>query len=200
MKTSKISMLIVLLLMLANCTAFYKSKTPEGVSVASLCSLPIEQHYDRLPRVAELLGRGSIEPSSNGSYTVIINTRWSQNNDAIFRQIDLCQYPTDAQALEYYHACRKQFTDESNNHNMHKEEYVNNSRYFMSYEPVEYNTNHGIPCGIIDSPRIFICVVKHNLVVGVSYNSYEKENKDNYIKAINDDVLYANRLLLRSLQ
>ncbi len=75
---------------------------------------------------------------------------------------------------------------------------MNDWKYFMTYEKVHFNTNHGIPCGIIDTPRILLGFVNKNLVIIVSYDSYENQN--NYIAQINEDVKTTASLLSKSLQ
>lgn len=101
-------------------------------------------------------------------------------------------------AQEIYANQRREFTssDSGNNWKLYREEGDAAKKWFISYQGVRLDTNHGIPMGIITKPEIFIGILKQNVFIVISYTAYD--SSWNYVRTINQDIRYVADLLLKA--
>lgn len=79
---------------------------------------------------------------------------------------------------------------------VYKEEGNRENRYFSAYKGPWLDSNHDIPTGgVINQPEMVVTYLKRNLIVVVSYHSYD-ENAD-YQAEMNQDIVYVEGLLVK---
>jgi len=172
----------------------FRPSTPQGVNVAPLVGLELGEGYRQIERVKEKLRGEFYEQNTHDGGTRLIIPR--RQDGAIYRSIELHQFQKREGALEEYLSYRATFT-EGLSRRLYLERGSQFERYFISYATTRFDTNHGIPMGIITAPEILIGVLKQNLFVSVSYSSYRSRLRWglDYVPRINEDIEYARDLL-----
>ena len=170
-------------------------KTPRGIDISPISEIKFNGQIDIIDNISANI---SVPLYHNKNYPIdakmlLFGPRINDNSSNIYRGIEIAQFTANDSALKYYENYKKMFTDISDNWRLYKEYVKDNDRYFVSYETVHFDYNHGIPCGIVSKPNIIVVVLKYNIFIDISYVSYGKY--DNYINDINDDIVYVSKLL-----
>ena len=112
----------------------------------------------------------------------------NDTNEYIMRNIDIWQFETCTDALEWYSSEKSISLIESK---LYKEEQENN-KYFMIYKRISISQNHGIP--LVDNSTILdLSFLLNRYLVIISYTDFVSKNK-NYKQDINNDIILVSKI------
>ena len=172
------------------------SKTPKNIDINPIYTFKVE---DAFTDIEELARKFAVEvrcdkwePDAIYILAPLPKVRSEDDSRNVFRDVNIFQFGTKQGAQKAYTDHRQIFTEQGYR-KLYKEAGTENDKYFMSYEPAHFDYNHGIPCGIVTSPKITVVFLKNNLLILVSYTGYRYY--DNYVKEMNEDIAYVGELL-----
>ncbi len=174
--------------------AWPSPKTPKGIDMSPINDCKIDGQINIVDHIEKKITdkQPKKDIKSRGD-TLLFSSPNDKHPNDVFRTIEIWQFRTTEAALDKYNSYKKTFTDRSMHKSLYKEEREGDDKYFMSYESVHFDYNHGIPCGIVSKPSILIGVLKNNVLIVIAYDGYRYY--DDYIKEINEDIVYVSQLL-----
>jgi hypothetical protein len=188
-----VSVTIALFLVMFAC-----SSRPDGVDVKPITSLQFTAGPDFLARVQRQFDGRAADWSKNGVGYLVYRIPNAHPGVEIFRAVNVFREASPMKAQEIYEYQRLDFTSSDSGHNwkLYREEGDAADKWFISYQGIRLNTNHGIPMGIITKPEIFIGILKQNVFIVISYTAYD--SSWSYVRTINQDIRYVADLLSKA--
>jgi hypothetical protein len=169
-------------------------KTPKGIDISPIFDFKIDSQINMVDQIEKKISyKQPKKDITDRGDTLLFSSPDNKHPNDVFRSIEIWQFKTSEDALSEYNSYKKTFTDRSMYRKLYKEEKDRNGNYFISYESVHFDYNHGIPCGIVSKPHILIGVLKNNVLIVIAYDGYRYY--DDYIKEINEDIVYVSKLL-----
>lgn len=165
-------------------------KTPNGLDLSPILNVKIDGRAHIVNEIAKKISdRQPKKDIADKGDSLLFNAPDNTHPNDVFRTIEIWQFRTTGDAMSKYDSYKKTFSDRSMYKKLYKEE---RGHYFITYEAVHFDYNHGIPCGIAAKPHILLGVLKNNVLVIVAYDGYRYY--DDYIKEINEDIVYVSKL------
>lgn len=188
-----IALIIMISVTLTSCLRFI-SMTPKNVNPKPVYNLEFNGNLDILSNINDTTILPKIE------YTYQLNDNKSllvkSINDTIkgyYRIVEISQYNTCDEALKACENSKWIFT-RGLPARLYKEKGEKFNRYFVTYETIQFNYNHGLPIGFINNPEIVVGFLKNNIFTSVHLTSYNKKDH-NYVDMINSDIIYLGEIL-----
>jgi hypothetical protein len=175
---------------IAGCAA---ASRPDGVDLNPITSLRFNAGPDFLARIQRQLGGAAADWSKNGVGYLVYRLPNPDPDSQVFRSVNVFREDSATKAHGIYVDQREQFTDRD--WKLYLEKGKAPEMWFISYEGVRFDTNHGIPMGLNTSPDIIIGILKQNVFIVIGYTS---PNGSDYIQTINGDVAYVAELLAKA--
>jgi hypothetical protein len=117
-------------------------------------------------------------------------------NEYVGRDITIMQFKHSSNdALEHYSFGKSSSLIEGK---LYKEDKSNNNRYFMTYERIGIDYNHGIPF-IGNYILLDFGFLINKYFVSISYIDFSATSKNIYIDNINNDILMVSKLFTDAL-
>lgn len=176
--------------------AIYISNTPRNIDVQPLQQIRLSYQFTGIEEIASEFGvTVTYEKGDHDrSYMVARLPKDGAKNAPyeVYRRVNIIQFGTKQSAQKAYISHKKTFA-ETGYGRLYEEGGIEDNRYFTAYEPVHFDYNHGIPCGIVSSPHVTAVFLKNNILIVVSYTGYR--NYDNYVREMNEDIAYVGEML-----
>ncbi len=174
------------------------TKRPTGVNTSPVREIVVSHDYTPIDRIAKQISGTLTLQTESRSKILIFRSPGAEKLDGVYRSINIFQFDSDTDATTEYLDHRRMFTDDLDSWKLHAEGRSENDTYFVSYQLIHLEYYHGFPCGVTTSPEILIAFLKRNLLIVVSYTGYR--NYNNYVQAMNEDILYVASLLKECLR
>jgi hypothetical protein len=160
---------------------------PRGINAYPLLNIKIDSNLDLLSIYPNKVKLYELMPDVNNimSFTSSVNTNIAYN-----RNIEIHQFVSNREAIERYETSKRAFLDRK----LYKEEGTNSNKYYITYMPTHLNYNHGIPIDIVTKSKVAVGFLKNNLFISINYSTLV-HNESNYINEINEDIIYASKIL-----
>lgn len=177
------------------------SNTPKGINVQPIHQLRLSNQFAGIEEMAYRFGVRVMRERGDQDRSYVV-ARLPKNGATVasydvFRSVSVVQFGTKQSAQEAYISHKRIFA-ETGYGRLYEEGGTEDNKYFSAYEPVHFDYNHGIPCGIITSPHITAVFLKNNMLIVVSYTGYR--NYDNYVQEMNEDIIYVSEVLKNTLR
>jgi len=167
---------------------------PDGVDLTPITSLRLNAGSDFLAGIQRQLGGAAADWSKNGVGYLVFRPPNPDPDHQVFRSVNVFREDSVMKAREIYAHQREEFTN--GDWKLYFEKGKAPEMWFISYEGVRFDTNHGIPTGLNTKPDIFIGILKQNVFIVIGYTSVR--NDSDYIHTINGDVAYVADLLAKA--
>jgi hypothetical protein len=175
------------------------SYTPKGIDPIPLFNLKLQDDLDICNIIsnndsvfAQKYNCSCSAPEYGGNWkliSVIVN----DTNIYVGRRILIVQFEKQCDALEWYKNHIKRVKVGSCNR-MYKEKQENNNRYFIAYQTIGIDYNHGIPF-IGNYINLELGFLLNNYCVFISYLDFSATSKKNYKDTINNDIILVSEML-----
>jgi hypothetical protein len=196
---NRLGITILFISLLVGCTIFYPSKNPKGIDISPIFSIELSGDLEQLENIKKLLPSVIAHRKVRGGEMLLFGTPNNKKDPMIYRKVQISRFDTNQGAIDEYQLNKRTFTQGAD-WKLYKEEGSETNRYFSAYKAPWVNTNHGIPIGVITSPKILIAFLKRNILVVISYDSYCSDSDTDYIREVNEDILYVSDILKKSLR
>ena len=170
------------------------SKTPKGINPNPVYDIMINTKLD----ILSLLKDSAISKQIDFKYfpyekNAIMIKGMNAPEKAVFEQIEIFQY-NSLDESEHQYQSYKQSSTQSSEDRLFCETGDSLNKYFIAFEVIHLDYNHGIPAGFINIPDIIICFKKDKYFLSVSYSSYSDKKLD-YVAQINSDLICLSKVL-----
>lgn len=185
----------LLIVAIAFCVFMLRPSRPDGVDVTPITTLHFAAGPDFLARVQlQLQGRAS-DWSQHSVGTLVYRIPNADPSVGINRSVNIFRQESQEEAQAVYAHQKQVFTSSNagDNWKLYREAGDVAEKWFISYQGLRMDTNHGMPVGIIAKPDIFIGILKQNVVIVITYTAFDPSW--NYVRTINRDIQYVADIL-----